>query len=345
MIEIMKKMDEDVFGKISILIERARTRIASTINQEMIVLYWNIGRAIKENIIITGRARYGKQTIQFLSVQLTSKYGKGFSPQNLWYMVQLFEAYPILQSLIGEFKELSWTHVISLLPIKDELERKFYTALCQKEKWNTRTLKERINSMLYERTALSKLPEKTIKNQLMELKEKDRMTPELVFRDSYVLDFLELHNSYSEKDLEDAIVNALEKFILEFGKDFYFVERQKRITLDDDDFYIDLVFFHRRLKCFVIIELKLGKFKAEYKGKMELYLRYMEKYEMMEGENPPIGLILCTEKGKEQIEILFLPEEKIRVSEYLTKLPPKELFAKKLNKAVKVAQTELEKCH
>jgi predicted nuclease of restriction endonuclease-like (RecB) superfamily len=192
--------------------------------------------------------------------------------------------------------------------------------------------------MLYERTALSKLPEETIANQLRELKEKEKMTPELVFRDPYVLDFLELHNSYSERDLENAILNALEKFILEFGRDFYFVERQKRIILDDDDFYIDLVFYHRRLKCFVLFELKMGKFKAEYKGKMELYLRYMEKYEVLEGENPPIGLILCSEKGKEQVEILFLPEDKIKVAEYITKLPSKELFAEKLNKAIRAAQ-------
>jgi predicted nuclease of restriction endonuclease-like (RecB) superfamily len=337
----MKKLDEDVFGKVSVLIEKARAKIASTINHEMIALYWNIGKVIKENIIKSDRAEYGKQTVQSISTRLTLKYGKGFSPQNLWYMVQLFDSYPILHSMRGELKNLSWTHIRTLLPIKDNLKRNFYAALCQQEKWNTRTLSERINSMLYERTALSKMPEKTIENQLMELKENDKMTPELVFRDPYVLDFLELHNSYSERDLENAILNALEKFILEFGKDFYFVERQKRITLDDDDFYIDLVFYHRRLKCFVIIELKMGKFKAEYKGKMELYLRYMEKYEMLEDENPPIGLILCTEKGKEQIEILFLPEDKIKVSEYLTELPPKELFAEKLNKAIRTAQSDL----
>lgn len=337
----MKSLDEDVFGKVSTLIEKARTKVASAINREMIELYWGIGRVVKENIIQNDRAEYGKQTVQSLSARLTAQYGKGFSAQNLWYMVQLFEAYPILQSLIGEFKGLSWTHIISLLPIKDELKRKFYTALCQKEHWNTRTLKERINSLLYERTALSKLPERTIENQLKELKDNDKMTPELVFRDPYVLDFLELHNSYSERDLENAILNALGKFIQEFGKDFYFVERQKRITLDDEDFYIDLVFYHRRLKCFVIIELKMGKFKAEYKGKMELYLRYMEKYEMLEGENPPIGLILFTEAGKEQIEILFLPEDKIKVSEYMTELPSKELFAEKLNRAIRSAQIDL----
>ncbi|MCX6584030.1 MAG: PDDEXK nuclease domain-containing protein [Candidatus Aminicenantes bacterium] len=330
--------NRDVFGKVSVLVEKARKKIASTINEEMIILYWNIGKIIKEDIIKLDRAGYGKQIVQSLSDRLTQKFGKGFSPQNLWYTVQLFDAYPILHSMRGEFKNLSWTHIRTLLPIKDDLKRKFYAALCQQEHWNTRTLNSRIDSMLFERTALSKLPEETIANQLRELKEKEKMTPELVFRDPYVLDFLELHNSYSERDLENAILNALEEFILEFGKDFYFVDRQKRITLDDDDFYIDLVFYHRRLKCFVLIELKMGKFKAEYKGKMELYLRYMEKYEMLEGENPPIGLILCSEKGKEQVEMLFLPEDKIKVAEYITKLPTKELFAEKLNKAIRAAQ-------
>lgn len=196
--------------------------------------------------------------------------------------------------------------------------------------------------MLYERTALSKLPEKTIEKQLKELKEEDKITPELVFRDPYVLDFLELSDTYSEKDLEKAILNALEKFIIELGKDFYFVARQKRITIDNEDYYIDLLFYHRRLKCFVVIDLKLGKFKAEYKGQMELYLRYIEKYEMLAGENPPVGLILCAEKGKEHIELLFLPEDRIKVAGYLTKLPPKELFAEKLHKAIQRAQLMLE---
>lgn len=337
------KKEKDIFSKIAILIEESRNKIASTINEEMIILYWNIGKIIKEDIMKSDRGKYGKQIVQSLSAKLILKYGRGYSPPNLWFMVQFYESYPILYSLRREFKNLSWTHIRTLLPIKEELKRKFYAALCQQERWNTRTLKDRINSMLYERTALSKLPEQTIKNQLKELKEEDKMTPELVFRDPYVLDFLELHNSYSEKDLENAILNALEKFILEFGKDFYFVERQKRITLDNEDYYIDLIFYHRRLKCFVIIELKLGKFKAEYKGQMELYLRYMEKYEMMEGENPPIGLILCTGKGKEQIELLFLPDDKIKVSEYLTELPPKEQFAEKLNKAIKAAQLDLGK--
>jgi len=332
-----------VFDKIAGLIEQARQKVATTINQEMVILYWNIGKTIKEEIVKSKRAEYGRKIVQSLATQLTQKYGKGFSSQNLWYMIQLYEEYPILQSLLGEFKGLSWTHIITLLPIKDKLKRKFYSTLCLKEHWSTRTLDERIKTMLYERTALSNLPEKTIEMQLKELKEKDKMTPELVFRDPYVLDFLELSDTYSEKDLEMAILNALEKFILELGKDFYFVARQKRITLDNIDYYMDLVFYHRKLRCFVVIDLKLDKFRAEYKGQMELYLRYIEKYEMEKDENPPVGIILCTEKGKEQIELMFLPKDRIKVSEYLTKLPPKELFVEKLHKALQTAQIGLKK--
>jgi predicted nuclease of restriction endonuclease-like (RecB) superfamily len=180
---------EDIFNRISGLIKQARKRVATTINEEMVLLYWNIGKVIKEEIIKSKRAEYGKQIVPALSGELTSKYGKGFSVQNLWYMVQLYNELTILQSLLGELKGLSWTHIITLLPIKDNLKREFYATLCQKEQWSTRTLQDRINTMLYERTALSKLPEKTIENQLRELKEKDKMTPELVFRDPYVLDF------------------------------------------------------------------------------------------------------------------------------------------------------------
>ena len=327
-----------VFDKIAGLIEQSRERIASTINEEMVLLYWNIGMTIKEEIMKSERGEYGKRTMNELSSKLTQRYGKGFSTQNLWYMVQLYDEYPILHSLRGELRGLSWTHIRTLLPIKDELKRKFYATLCNKEHWSTRTLENRIGTMLYERIALSKFPEKTIENQLNELQEKDKITPELIFRDPYVLDFLELSATYSEKDLENAILNALEKFLLELGNDFYFVARQKRITLDNIDYYMDLVFYQRKLKCFVVIDLKLDKFRAEYKGQMELYLRYLEKYEMNEGENPPIGLILCSEKGKEQIELLFIDEDRIKVSQYLTELPPKEVFEEKLHQAIQSAQ-------
>jgi len=333
---------ENLFDKIAGLIEQARRKVATTINQEMVLLYWNIGKTIKEEVIKLDRAEYGKQILHSVSGELTQRYGKGYSEQNLWHMVKFFDAHPILSAVQREFKGLSWTHIKTLIYINDELRREFYATLCLKEHWSTRTLQERVNSMLYERTALSKLPEKTVKMQLKELKEKDKMTPELVFRDPYVLDFLELSDTYSERDLERAILNALEKFILELGKDFYFVARQKRITVDNEDYYIDLVFYHRKLRCFIVIDLKLGRFKADYKGQMELYLRYLEKYEVLEDENPPVGLIFCAEKGKEQIELLFLPEDRIKVAEYLTKLPPKELFAEKLHKAIQTAQLKLE---
>ncbi len=244
---------EMIFYKIAHLIENARNKIATTINQEMVLLYWNIGKTIKEEVIKSDRAEYGKQVVQTLSKQLTQRYGKGFSAQNLWYMVQFYDTYPILQSVIGELKGLSWTHILLLLPIKDKLKRKFYATLCIKEHWSTRTLSERINSMLYERTALSKLPMKTIEKQLEELKDRDEMTPELIFRDPYVLDFLELSDTYRERDLENAILNALEKFITEFGRDFYFFILKERITLYNIDYQMDLVFYHRKLKCFVVI--------------------------------------------------------------------------------------------
>jgi len=336
------KKSNGLFDKISGLIEHARKRVATAINQEMVVLYWNIGKTIKKEIIKSDRAEYGKQIIHALSGELTQKYGKGFAEQSLWHMVKFYDTYPILSAVQRELQGLSWTHLKSIIYLNDDLKRKFYATLCLKEHWSTRTLDGRIGSMLYERTALSKLPEKTIEMQLKELKEEDKMTPDLVFRDPYVLDFLELTDTYSEKDLERAILNALEKFIIELGKDFYFVARQKRITLDNIDYYMDLVFYHRKLKCFVVIDLKLDKFKAEYKGQMELYLRYLEKYEMLEDENPPVGIILCTEKGKEQIELLFLPQDRIRVAKYLTKLPSKELFAEKLRKAILTAKVKLE---
>ena len=339
--DIIEK-NKHLFESISGLIDQAKRKIASTINEEMVVLYWNIGKTVKEEIIKSDRAEYGKQIVHAVSGELTQRYGKGFSTQSLWHMVKFYETCPILSALRREFERLGWTHIKTIIYIEDELKRKFYSTLCQKEHWSTRILQERINSMLYERTALSKLPEKTIEKQLQELKEEDKMTPELVFRDPYVLDFLQLADTYSEKDLENAILNSLEKFILELGGDFYFVARQKRITIDHEDYYMDLLFYNRKLKCFVVIDLKLGRFRAENKGQMELYLRYLEKYEVADDENPPIGIILCTEKGKEHIELMFLPEDRIKVSDYLTKLPSKEVFAEKLHKAVETAQLKIE---
>jgi predicted nuclease of restriction endonuclease-like (RecB) superfamily len=192
--------------------------------------------------------------------------------------------------------------------------------------------------MLYERTAISKKPDELIKKELSALKNEKKLSEDLVFRDPYILDFLELKDTYSEKDLESSILVNLQKFIGELGSDFAFLARQKRIQIDNRDYYIDLLFFHRKLKSLIAIDLKISDFDAAFKGEMELYLGYLQKYEMNEGENPPIGLILCSGKNPEHIEILQLDKSNIKVSEYLTILPSNELLLEKLQLAVEIAK-------
>ncbi|MDL2227499.1 PDDEXK nuclease domain-containing protein [Bacteroidales bacterium OttesenSCG-928-K03] len=239
-------------------------------------------------------------------------------------------------------RQLTWSHIKSILYIEDELKREFYIEMCKLEQWSTRVLSERINSMLYERTAISKKPEDTIKHELELLRDEQKITPDLVFRDPYFLDFLGLHDKYSEKDLETAIVVELQNFIIEFGGDFAFMDRQKRISIDNEDYYLDLLFYHRRLKCLVVVELKLGSFKAAYKGQMELYLRWLDKNMKLEDENSPIGLILCAGKSNEHIELLQLENSNIKVADYLTQLPDKHLLEQKLRIAIEIAKQRLE---
>ena len=238
-------------------------------------------------------------------------------------------------------RQLSWTHIRTLMYIDNDLKRSFYIEMCKLEKWGTRALQERINSMLYERTAISKRPEETIKNELQQLGDGGQLTPDMVFRDPYFLDFLNLKDTYSEKDLESAILAELQRFLIELGTDFAFVARQKRIVIDNRDYYIDLLFYHRRLKSLIAVELKIGEFEASCKGQMELYLAWLEKHEYMEGENPPIGLILCTGKNPEHIELMQLHKSNIKVADYLTILPPREVLLDKLRKATAIARNRL----
>ena len=202
--------------------------------------------------------------------------------------------------------------------------------------------------MLYERTALAKQSEEVIRRDLELLRNERKMSPDIAFHDPYFLDFLGLEDDFSEKDLESAIVSELQKFITEMGNDFAFMARQKRISVDDEDYYIDLLFFNRRLRCMVAIDLKLSNFKAAYKGQMELYLRWLERNEMLEGENKPIGLILCAGKNEEHIELMHLHESNIRVADYITKLPDRKVLEQKLQQAVerakmRIAQSKMEK--
>ncbi len=235
-------------------------------------------------------------------------------------------------------RELSWTHIKALIYIDDALKRDFYIELCRLERWSSRQLQERMNSMLYERSALSKKPEEAIRHDLAVLRQTQQVSPELLLKDPYVLDFLGLNDRYLEKDLEDAILRDMEQFLLELGAGFSFVARQKRIQIDQDDFYIDLLFYNRKLRRLVAIELKLGEFKAEYKGQMELYLRWLAKHEQEPQEDPPIGIILCAGKKQEQIELLELDKSGIHVAEYLTVLPPREALQARLHQAIENAR-------
>jgi predicted nuclease of restriction endonuclease-like (RecB) superfamily len=308
--------DTTIFDEIKSLIEDSRQQIAITVNATMTMLYWQIGKRINQEILKDQRAEYGKQIIATLAKQLTIEYGNSFAEKNLRRMVQFAQIFPDYEIVVSVIRQLSWTHLLAIIPIEDPLKRQFYIEMCKLEKWSVRTFRERINSMLYERTAISKKPEETIRNELQRLSESSQITPDLVFRDPYFLDFLNLKNTYSEKDLESAIIAELQQFISELGNDFAFLARQKRIAIDNRDYYIDLLFYHRRLKSLVAIDLKIGEFDAAYKGEMELYLAYLEKYESIEGENPPIGLILCTGKNPEHIELLQLHRSNIKVADY-----------------------------
>jgi predicted nuclease of restriction endonuclease-like (RecB) superfamily len=330
-----------LLGDLRSLIESARIRVAGGVNAEMVLLYWDIGERVRKEILNDSRAAYGKQVVNILSDQLVMQYGTGFTRTNLFNMIHFAEIFPdrsIVHSLSGQ---LSWTHFRNLIYIEDPLAREFYTEMCRLERWSVRTLQAKIQGMLFERTALSKKPEDLARMELAALRDEDRMTPDLVFRSPYFLDFLGLSDTFSEKDLENSILRELERFILELGTDFSFVARQKRITVDAEDYYIDLLFYHRKLRRLVVIDLKLGKFKAADKGQVELYLRWLDKYDRMEGEEAPIGLVLCEGSSAGHIELLELGSGSIRVAEYLTELPPREVLEKKLKTAVAIARDRL----
>lgn len=324
------------------MIQKTQEFVASTINSSITLLYWHIGDRIRREILQGGRAEYGKSIIPSLSHQLTLEYGNGFNKTNLHRMVKFSEVFPDKQIVASLTQQLTWTHLVILIPIQDDLKRDFYAEMCRIEKWNVRTLRKKIDSMLFERTAISKKPDLVAKAELEMLRKEDHLTPNLVFRDPYLLEFLNLNDRYLEKDLEDAIMRELEQFLLELGIGFSFVERQKRIIVDDEDFHLDLLFFHRKLKRLVAIELKLGDFKPEHKGQMELYLRWLDKHERCAGEEAPIGLILCAGKKTERVELLELSRSGIHVAEYLTDLPPKKILQEKLHKAIEHAKQRFE---
>ncbi len=323
------------------LIAAAQKDVAREVNSALVLLYWRIGQRIRQDILKEKRAEYGEQILPTLSAGLMKEFGTGFTARNLANMVRFAEVFPEEKILHTLCAKLSWSHFRLIIYLDDDLKRDFYAEMCRIEGWSVRMLEKKISGMLFERTALSKKPEKLIREELDTLRTEDKLTPDLVFRDPYFLDFLGLKDRYLEKDIEDAIMREMENFILELGVGFTFVARQKRIQVDNDDYYLDLLFYHRGLKRLVAIDLKLGDFRPADKGQMELYLRWLAKYEQKPDEQAPIGLILCAGKKKETVELLELEKSGIRVAPYWTKVLPRELLQKKLHEAIQHARARL----
>jgi len=344
-VSFLKNQTNPVDGKLLLqdiqqLIEDTRSSVATFVNTGLTLLYWRAGKRIRQEVLKSGRAEYGKMILATVSQQLTSDYGRGWSERNIAYMTRFAEVFPDLKILQTLCAKLSWSHFKDIIYIEDPLKREFYSEMCRMEGWAVRTLRKKIDGMLYERTVSSKKPHELVQHELKRLREEDRLSPELVFKDPYFLDFLGLNDRYYEKDIEDAILRDLEAFLLELGGGFAFMARQKRIQLDNDDYYIDLLFYHRGLNRLIAIDLKLGDFKAEYKGQMELYLRWLNKHERRPQEETPLGIILCAGKKQELIELMELGQSGIHIAEYLTELPPKELLEQKLHNAIKNARVK-----
>lgn len=337
----LKKYDgsQDLFLDLCSIIDNTRSRVAVYVNSEVCLTNWHIGKRIKEDVLFNQRAEYGKQVLKTLSAKLTERYGRGWGFQTLQHCVRAAYTFSEEEIVYAVRRQFSWTHLRSLMSINDPLKRRFYMEMCQIEHWDTRTLDKKIDSQLYERSAISRRPAETIEKELQQVSEQQMLVPDMVFRSSYFLDMLGLPDFYSEKDLENAIITQMQQFINEMDTDFAFLARQKRITVDATDYYIDLLFYHRGLRRLVAIDLKLGRFKPEHEGQMRLYLRYLDRHERREGEGSPIGLILCSEGNTEHIEYLMLDEESpIKVAQYYTQLPDKKLLAEKLQRAVAIAK-------
>lgn len=335
---IKNNSSQELYNKIKNLIETTKSNVATTINSSLTLMYWNIGNYINQDILDNKRAQYGKEIVATLSQQLKLNFGKGYSYSALTRMMK-FAKIINEKNLATLSQNLTWSHFRELITLDDELKVKFYAKISSEQKWGVRLLRKEIDSMLYERTALSKKSDELIKYEIDNI-ENEEFSKNMILKDPYFLDFLELEDRYLEKDLEDAILRSIEEFIFELGVGFSFIARQKRIIIDGDDFKIDLLFYNRKIKRLVAIDLKLGRFKAEYKGQMELYLKWLSKYEKEEGENEPLGIILCADKKQEQIELLELDKSDIHVAQYLTVLPPKEVLKKKLHSAIEFARAK-----
>lgn len=338
--EVPAEIDEAaLLGDLRTLVQSARQRIATAAFATQTMLCWHMGRRLDGVHLQGGRAAYGKQILVTVSRELTADYGRGFSYAEIARMIQFAQAFPDEAIVVTLSQQLSWSHFHALLPIKDPLARDFYAEMCRIERWDVRTLRQKIGGMLFQRTAVSKRPKAVISAEIDKLRD-GQMSPDTVFRDPYLLDLLGLKGAYSERDLESAILREIEGVLLELGTGFAFVARQKRMSVGKDDFHLDLLFFHRHLRRLIAVELKLESFQPAHVGQMELYLRWLDKHERAPGEEAPIGLILCASADAEQVELLQLDAKSIRVSEYLTALPPLPLLRERLHQAIEHAREQ-----
>lgn len=333
---------DGLYQDIRQLVEHSRAQVVVQVNQALVLTYWQIGKAIKQTIVTEARADYGDATMQKLADKLVLDYGPGFGRRNLFRMAKLYQYFDSLEIVATLSTQLSWSHLVELLKVDDPIRRSFYAELCAQSRWSVRTLRERMDGLLFERTAIAKQPEALIRQELAQLGQGASASPALFLKDPYLLDFLDLKDGFTEKDLEAAILAELERFILELGSDFAFMGRQRRIQVGGHDYVIDLLFFHRRLRRLVLIELKLGEFKPEHKGQVELYLKWLARHEQQPGENAPIAIILCSDKDAEVVELMDLEKDQIHVAEYWLQLPPQEVLREKLHRALVEARARLE---
>ena len=328
----------DLVNDLRKIIDSTHQRVAVGANAELTMMYWHIGERINRDVLRNERATYGKQIVTQVAKQLQEIYGNGFEERTVRRMMRFAQIFPNIQILSPLVSILSWSHFLIVMSLKDELQREFYLTMAASERWSKRTLQDKIDGMLYERTAIAQKPDEVIKAELASLRDDNTLSPDLVFKSPYFLEFTGLKSCYDERSLEDSLVTHLEQFILELGNGFTFIERQKRMIIDGEDFYLDLLFYHRRLHRLIAIDLKLGRFKAQYKGQMELYLRWLEAHEMEPDEESPLGLLLCTEGGEEQIELLQLDKAGIKVAKYMTELPSREALMRQIKRSLEVSR-------
>lgn len=336
-LNLIGQVSNHLYEGVTEIIDDARTRVALYVNSQTSMTFWKVGKYIIDDMDYQTYSAYGQKILATLSQRLMARYGRGYSYSALTRMMKVARLYNDREMFATLSQTLTWSHFLELITIKDDTKRLFYQQMGIAQHWSVTQLRDKQDEMAYERSLIAVKPNDEIVKKLENISPQ-HTDPDVVLKSSYILDFLGLSGFYSEEELESAIAKQLENFILELGQGFAFLERQKRFTIDGTDYYLDLLFYHRKLKCLVAIDLKLGKFKPQFKGQMELYLKYLQKYDMQPDENPPIGLLLCSEGNTEHIELLMLDEENIKVGQYLTCLPDKQWFIDKLNRSILIAK-------